>query len=73
MPSLTCYEVIAFSNDAPYLDIDISVNPTSGSVMPVGETSTIVTATPISGSTEPVSFSASSLPIGSTALFSPTS
>ncbi len=51
----------------------LSVNPISGTVVQGSNIQTTLTATLTSGSTQSVSFSASGLPSGATASFSPTS
>ncbi|HET6979090.1 MAG TPA: PQQ-dependent sugar dehydrogenase [Pyrinomonadaceae bacterium] len=54
-------------------DFALSVNPTSRSVVPGGGAIYTVTATPLAGFTGLVSFSASSLPTGASAVFEPAS
>jgi hypothetical protein len=54
-------------------DFSISVSPTSGSVAQGGSTSVTVSVSSIEGFSETVSLSASGLPSGATASFSPTS
>lgn len=53
-------------------DFSISASPISGSVAQGSSISTLLSATLISGTSAPVSFSASGLPIGATIAFSPT-
>jgi len=53
-------------------DFSISVNPNFGSVIQGGSVTTTITATLDAGATQSVSFSASGLPSGATASFSPT-
>jgi|GEM_PF-2886217 len=54
-------------------DFNLSISPSSGTVTQGSSISTIVTATLISDPTQSISFSASGLPSGATASFSPTS
>jgi len=53
-------------------DFSVFLSPTSGSVSPGSSTSTTATAKLLSGTTHPVSFSASGLPPGANASFNPT-
>jgi hypothetical protein len=57
----------------PVFDFDIKVNPSSGTVSQSGNISTTVTVTLISGSPQTVTLSASGLPSGATATFTPQS
>ncbi len=57
---------------APSFDFSISVDPNTGSVNQGGSVSTKTTATLISGTTKPVTFSISGLPSEASASFSPT-
>lgn len=54
-------------------DFALSVNPSSQSVVPGGAASYTVTVTPLAGFTGQVNLNASSLPAGTTAVFTPTS
>ncbi|MGE5828925.1 MAG: M4 family metallopeptidase [Micromonosporaceae bacterium] len=63
-------------NDSPCAsgnDFSISVSPTSGSTAPGGSVNASVSTAVISGSAETVTFSASGLPAGASASFSPPS
>ncbi len=66
------YNGISFSVAAPF-NFTLIINPSSGGVIQGGNTSTIVTASLTSGSTQSVNFSASGLPSGASASFTPTS
>ncbi|TLZ58829.1 MAG: hypothetical protein E6K16_08025, partial [Methanobacteriota archaeon] len=55
----------------PPFDFALSVNPTSGTVTAGGSVTASVTATLISGTSTAVTFSATGLPAGATASFSP--
>ncbi|OGY23343.1 MAG: hypothetical protein A2Y57_00040 [Candidatus Woykebacteria bacterium RBG_13_40_7b] len=56
----------------PVWDFNLSVNPTSGSVIKGNSINVAVEATLASGTGQPVTFSTSGLPAGTTASFSPT-
>jgi len=65
-------KVCCTATAAPTFDFSVEVNPTSGSASQGSSVSTNVTATLLSGSTQSVTFSASGLPSGTSASFSPT-
>ncbi len=65
--------VFAVSGTALAPDFSISVDPTSGSIVQGESTTATVSVSPVAGFTETVSLSASGLPSGTTANFSPSS
>jgi hypothetical protein len=74
--ALSCYSVAIGTNftcGVPPFDFSMSVSPSSGSVSQGGSTTATATATLTSGTTQAVTFSASGLPSGANAGFSPIS
>ncbi len=69
----TIIDDILITGTAAPLDFSLSRTPSSGAVIQGASIQTAITASLTSGSSQSVSFSASNLPTGATAVFSPTS